>query len=197
MAKNQMAKCPCAMPMKMATTLALGLGLAKAPPQCSRNTWRLTSNAAIRSKAVIPGDLHRTASLTGRVVSLVGGGFGEGCSYQYKRMMTATPEQLEICKRFASEACVPASDEKLGIALHTLSLVPLHAVRLRIENGTCGWYVWGGEHSSDEDFYKPIHVHHLASICPRILPYLALPSGWRVMLATGHEDVWFDECVAR
>lgn len=111
--------------------------------------------------------------------------------------MTATPEQMAICKRFGSEASVPSGDEKLGIALHTLNQVPLHAVRLKIENGTCGWYVWGGEHSPDEDFYKPVHVHHLPSICPQILPYVALPPGWRVLLAPGYEDVWFDESVAR
>jgi hypothetical protein len=32
----------------------------------------------------------------------------------------------------------------------------------------------------------------LGDYCPSILPYLALPPGWRVLLAPGYEDVWFD-----
>jgi hypothetical protein len=108
----------------------------------------------------------------------------------------ATPEQLAVCKRFNSVVVVPLAGEKLGIALNTLTHVPLHAVRRQIENGTCGWYLWGGEYSSADDFYQPMHVDHLPSICPQIIPYLALAPGWRLILAPDYEDVWFDEGAA-
>ena len=98
----------------------------------------------------------------------------------------------DIGQRFDVECLPPELDEKVGIALGSLGNVPLHAVRLHPENGTCGWYIYGGEYSDDVDFYQPLHVAHLGDHCPSILPYLALPPGWRVLLAPGYEDVWFD-----
>ena len=101
-------------------------------------------------------------------------------------------EQLEICQRFGAEFMPPESGQKVGIALDSLGRAPLHAVRLAPENGTCGWYIYCGEYSTDAAFYQPLHVAHLDDYCPRIGPYLALPPGWRVLLAPDYEDVWFD-----
>ena len=42
-------------------------------------------------------------------------------------------------------------------------------------------------------FFVALHVGHLAEWCPRVVPYLALPPGYRVLLAPEYEDVWFDE----
>ena len=76
--------------------------------------------------------------------------------------------------------------------MHTLDRLPLTAVRHKPANGTCGWYIWGGDYSEADDFYQPMHVLHLAEHCPQLLPYLALAPGWSVMLAPAYEDVWFD-----
>jgi len=46
--------------------------------------------------------------------------------------------------------------------------------------------------SQDPDFFQPLHVSQLNKTCPEIIKYLALAPGWRVLLAGGHEDVWFD-----
>lgn len=101
-------------------------------------------------------------------------------------------EQHEICVRFGAEYVPPEESQKVGIALESVGKLPLHAVRIIPENGTCGWYIYGGEYSADTDFYQPLHVAHLPEHCPSIIPYLALPPGWRVLLAPSHEDVWFD-----
>lgn len=98
----------------------------------------------------------------------------------------------DICQSFGAECMPPEPGQKVGIALGSLGSVPLHAVRLAPERGTCGWYIYGGEYSTDADFYQPLHVVHLGEHCPCIVPYLALPPGWRVLLAPGYEDVWFD-----
>jgi hypothetical protein len=101
-------------------------------------------------------------------------------------------EQKEICQRFNTSCTPPDADEKVGIALATLKNFPIHAVRVQPENGDCGWYIHGGEQSAAFDFYQPLCVSHLADYCAVIVPYLALPPGWRVLLAPGYEDVWFD-----
>jgi hypothetical protein len=100
--------------------------------------------------------------------------------------------QTAICEQFGSIFDPPGEDERLGIALSTLSRTPLNAARHPAENGTCGWYVWGGELTDSPDFFQPLHVHHLARLVPSMVPYLALAPGWRVLWAPGHVDVWYD-----
>lgn len=86
-----------------------------------------------------------------------------------------------------------SADEKVGIALGTLHLEPLNALRHPPENGTSGWYIWGGEElSADPDFFQPLHAAHLPEFVPQLVPFLALAPGWRVMLAPGQLEVWHD-----
>ncbi|MFZ4877209.1 immunity protein Imm33 domain-containing protein [Janthinobacterium sp. Mn2066] len=102
-------------------------------------------------------------------------------------------KQRAICQRFETEYLPPEPEQKVGIALATLDKLPLYATRIPPENGTCGWYIYGGDYSADSDFYQSLHTAHLQEVCPSILPYLALPPGWCVILAPDYEDVWFDE----
>ncbi|WP_081768989.1 hypothetical protein [Herbaspirillum sp. RV1423] len=102
-------------------------------------------------------------------------------------------DQQKTCQRFAALYMPPEINEKVGIALGTLDRLPLHAVRLQPNNGDCGWYIHGGENSDDANFCQPLHVSHVAGYCAKIIPYLALPPGWRVFLAPDYEDVWLDD----
>jgi hypothetical protein len=107
--------------------------------------------------------------------------------------MSATPSQVDVCARYGSKVVASTPQEKLGVALATLEKIPLNALRHRSAGGTCGWYIWGGETlSEDPEFFQPLHVEHMSSRCPEILPYLALAPGWRVLLAPGHTDAWYD-----
>jgi hypothetical protein len=51
--------------------------------------------------------------------------------------------------------------------------------------------------SVTDDFFDPLHVSHLDARLPEVVPYLALPPGWRFLLAPGHEDVWYDESLLK
>lgn len=101
-------------------------------------------------------------------------------------------EQEELCRRFGAKPDYCDDNEKIGIALQTLSSRPLHGLRTLRENGTAGWYLWAGDFSQDADFFQPLHVAHLGEYCPMAMPYLALPPGWRFLVAEGYEDVWYD-----
>jgi hypothetical protein len=108
-------------------------------------------------------------------------------------MTTRLKEQEELCRErgVSSDPC--RDDEKVGIAIATLHLLPLNGLRHPREGDTCGWYIWGGEELSDHaEFFQPLHVSHLPNVCPRAIRYLALPAGWRFLDAPGHEDVWYD-----
>ena len=101
--------------------------------------------------------------------------------------------QKATCQRFGAVFMSVAPREIVGIALPTLGLKPLNALRHPPEGSTCGWYIWGGgEFEESEDFFQPLHAGHLIHYCPELLPYLGLGPGWRVLLAPEHEDVWFD-----
>lgn len=100
--------------------------------------------------------------------------------------------QLETCKQLRSIHQPPAEDERLGIALGSLSTLPLNALRHQPNSGTCGWYIWGGDYSDDPDFFQSLHVYHIAKYAPQLVKYLALAPGWRVLLAPGQTDAWYD-----
>jgi len=108
--------------------------------------------------------------------------------------MTHRESPHSICKRFGVEPSTPLNSDKVGIALATLKEPPLNALRVQPEGGTCGWYIWGGESfSEDANFFQAMHIAHLADYTPSLIPYLSLGPGWRVLLADGYEDVWFDD----
>ncbi len=101
--------------------------------------------------------------------------------------------QLALCRRYGAvpEPCDTAA--LAGVALATLQLSPLNALRHPAEKGTCGWYIWGGQElSQDDHFFSSLHASYLSEYVPSLMPYLALPPGWRVLLAPQHEDVWYD-----
>lgn len=71
--------------------------------------------------------------------------------------------------------------------------MPLNGLRHPPTGDTTGWFIWAGEELSDApDFFRPLHVDHLADWCPDVIPFLHLPPGWRFLLAPGVEDVWQD-----
>jgi len=104
-------------------------------------------------------------------------------------------DQVDVCRRYGANVDVPDAMLKLGIsACARRGEQPLNGLRHRPEHGTSGWFIWSGrELSTEEDFFQPLHIEHLQSQCPAVIPYLALPPGWRFLIAKGHEDVWFDE----
>jgi hypothetical protein len=105
-----------------------------------------------------------------------------------------SPQALAICAAQNVAPDLPANDRIVGIALTTLHLDPLNGLRSSPEGRTCGWYIWGGRDLPDApDFFASLQVAHLTDRCPSVLPYLALPPGWRFLLgANNHVDVWHD-----
>jgi hypothetical protein len=105
--------------------------------------------------------------------------------------------QEAVCRRFGAEFMPTDETYKLGLSdSATRREQPLNGLRHRPESGTSGWFIWGGDQLSNYPaFFKPVHVFHAQELCPDVLPYLALPPGWRFLIADGYEDVWFDEAL--
>ena len=102
--------------------------------------------------------------------------------------------QREVCRRYRAGYMAAPPEQTFGVALPTLDgRQPLNALRHPPERGTCGWYVWAGEEfPTGDDAFAPLHVAHVPEHCPELAPYLGLAPGWRVLLAPGHVDVWYD-----
>lgn len=112
------------------------------------------------------------------------------------RNLRPTGAQIVVCERFGATPDVPMPDSQVGVArnLRDSQTWPLNGLRHPPETGTSGWYLWrGDELGRTDDFFQPLHAEHLAEWSPDVLAYLALPPGWRFLLAPDHEDVWYDE----
>jgi hypothetical protein len=107
--------------------------------------------------------------------------------------------QEAVCVRFGTQSQESPTFMKVGVARNVREgVLPIHGLRVRPEGDTTGWYIWAGDSWSDDpDFFVPLHVEHLAEWCPIVIPYLMLPTGWRFLLAPGHEDVWYDDDLAK
>jgi hypothetical protein len=103
--------------------------------------------------------------------------------------------QLKVCEKHGVSPDPPNPHLKLGIS-RNFSLVdtPINGLRHPAEEGTCGWFIWSGEELlADPDFFDPLHVKHVEDRYPEVAKYLALPAGWRFLIAPNYEDAWFDE----
>jgi len=113
-------------------------------------------------------------------------------------MKQVETRQRETCQELGVEFLASPPDQKLGIARSVRSGgQPIHGLRHPPEAGTCGWFIWSGEWSDDPAFFVPLHVEHLATRCPEIVPLLGLPPGSRFLLAGDHRDVWHDDTLLR
>jgi hypothetical protein len=103
-------------------------------------------------------------------------------------------EQEATCRKHGA-VFVPCGDfEKVGISRNVKDRVlPINGLRLKPESGTSGWFLWAGEHMSDDpDFFVPLHVAHIEDWCAPVVKFLGLPPGWRFLCAGDFEDVWED-----
>ena len=109
-------------------------------------------------------------------------------------MTVGSTDERAILARAAVDAWPVHPLEKVGIDEGARNGgLPLNGLRHPPSSGTSGWYIWSGtEPGEANDFFVPLHAGHLAKECPTVLPYLALPPGWRFLIDEGHEDIWFD-----
>lgn len=68
--------------------------------------------------------------------------------------------QKNICTKYNSEW--KPINKKLNIGISDdYTLQPINGLRHTDEKRTTGWFIWFGEYSEDENFFKPICAEHL------------------------------------
>lgn len=118
---------------------------------------RVGAKAAFVSKQSVVGGLlgggsrcqsrltHRTVVdqyETGNTPRRIGGNHDEPSIFR----ATMSNDQRNLCQRFGAEYMPPEAIQRVGISPGSLRNLPLHAVRLSPENGTSGWYIYGGKY---------------------------------------------------
>ena len=109
-------------------------------------------------------------------------------------MDNVSEAQAAICKRFAVAPLSVLPSAMAGVTpLSRTDLQPVNGLRHPVENDASGWFIWAGEVlPHEDDAFETMHLSHLDEVRPEIVPYLALPPGWRFLIAPDYVDVWFD-----
>lgn len=116
-------------------------------------------------------------------------------NYYQQKIKQIEQEQKKLCYKYGADFQPVDFNLRFGFSDNFFSgIMPLNGLRHPQDGNMCGWYFWASEKfSEDEDFFKPMHIYHLFDRSPDLLKYLALPAGWRFLVAGDYEDVWFDE----
>jgi hypothetical protein len=102
-------------------------------------------------------------------------------------------EQRALCAKFNSPFVPILPGARIGIAIQTMHQRPSHGLRHPVHGNMSGWYVWGGEYSSDPNFFQVLHAEHLSNQYPDLLKFFGLGPGFRFLTDGDYIDVWFDE----
>lgn len=118
---------------------------------------------------------------------------GENLLADYNLWNVHIDRQKIICEKYNSKW--NPINRKLKVGINSdLKTDPIHGLRYPKENGTTGWYIWTGEYSESDDFFKPLCAEHLLQIRPDLIKYFGLDIGYRFLIdKNGYEDVWYDE----
>jgi hypothetical protein len=101
--------------------------------------------------------------------------------------------QKEVCKKYDSKWTPINKNLMVGVSDNLIS-DPINGLRHPNDKGTTGWFIWTGDYSDADDFFKPMCAEHLLQVRPQIIKYLGLDVGFRFLAdSNGHEDVWYDE----
>ena len=107
--------------------------------------------------------------------------------------MEISDSQKAICIQHGAIPNPCNAESKLRIALETIGTLPVNGMRHKADDAHCGWSIWcGGTLEQDDNFFKPMHISHVNRFIPEIQRFLALPPGYRFLLAGAFEKVWFD-----
>lgn len=98
--------------------------------------------------------------------------------------------QRDVCKKYCLQEVDP--EEMVAVAISTIGAMPIYGTRIALpEGGNISWFFYCGSHSTETDFYKPLHAEHLNEMLPLVQKYLRLPPGANFIIDDkGFEDVW-------
>lgn len=107
-------------------------------------------------------------------------------------------QQEELCTRMGTTMSPPHASDRAAVSQGVLEgTLAVEGVRYPSNKPNSGWYLTTDLYDGDYRSMRVIHLEHLISARPELLPLIALPSGFRFEVRTKTQpDVWFDDEVA-
>jgi hypothetical protein len=119
---------------------------------------------------------------------------GENLLDDYNQWNIHINRQKKICEKYQSKWNPINKKLMIGIGGSDLNADPIHGLRQPKEKGTTGWFIWTGEYSESDNFFKQIRAEQLLQIRPDLIKYFGLDVGYQFLIdKNGYEDVWLNE----
>ena len=101
-------------------------------------------------------------------------------------------EQHEVCARTGARFTPPRPDQLVVVSEGVFEGDSVKAVRYPSPEHMSGWWMVTDRYTGEVNSMRQEHMYHLTYRRPDLVPYIALPFGYRFDL-THHEDIWLDK----
>ena len=103
-------------------------------------------------------------------------------------------KQETVCEWIGAKPDRSTPDSIIGLAVDSLKNGIINGLRHPSKENTNGWFIWSGDYSDSEVFFKPVCIKHIDNyINIDLSEFLDLPAGYRFLIDEhNYEDVWFD-----
>lgn len=104
------------------------------------------------------------------------------------------PTQKEMCIKHGAIPYPCHDNDLMNIAKETIGQLPINGLRRSASAGHCGWSIWcGAEQPTDNThFFSELPASNIQRSLAEAYRFLALPPGYRFLIAGAYTKVWFD-----
>jgi hypothetical protein len=104
------------------------------------------------------------------------------------------PTQKEVCIKFGAIPCYCDNNVSIKIAKQTIGKLPINGLRRATAKGESGWAIWCGANlpDGDDEFFSNLPTFNIQRSLAEAHKFLALPPGYRFLIAGAFAKVWFD-----
>lgn len=99
--------------------------------------------------------------------------------------------QNKLCQENKCQFMPPRPDRKVAISEGVYEGLPVQGVRYPSPEHMSGWWLTTDQYDGNVDSLQVVHMYHLTAKRPDLIPYIALPYGYRFDSSSG--VVWPDK----
>lgn len=101
--------------------------------------------------------------------------------------------QKECCDNYQSEFKPVDLEQLVVISEGVYEGLPVEGVRYPSPSHMSGWWLTTDEYDGNVETLKTVHFQHIIEKRPEIAIYMGLKNGYRFLLGSKNESVWFDQ----
>lgn len=106
-------------------------------------------------------------------------------------------KQHGICSKYSAPFSPPRPDRKIVISEGVYCGGNVTGVRYPSPEHMSGWWLTSDEYNGDTKTLKIVHLYHLTAHRPDIMPFIALPFGYRFFIQGAESSAWHDQKIDR